>query len=159
MRLILPLALALTLAGCATSNGDPRDPWEGLNRKTFAFNDTLDKAVIAELSKAPAERNKDKEQALRDQLEAKKTVAQVAEVMELLRQEYEGVKFDAQEKAECAIERLGAEQAAMAAFVHQHKSAQGKQADEQHRGCGEPVGNVDTRDGGPPKKRKRRQRR
>jgi len=39
-------------------------------------------------------------QALRDQLEAKKTAAQVAEVIELLRQEYEGVKFDAQEKAE-----------------------------------------------------------
>jgi phospholipid-binding lipoprotein MlaA len=46
MRLLLPLLLAFTLAGCATTNGDPRDPWEGLNRKTFAFNDALDKAVM-----------------------------------------------------------------------------------------------------------------
>ena len=50
MRLLpLLLALALTLAGCATTNGDPRDPWEGLNRKTFAFNDALDKAVMKPL--------------------------------------------------------------------------------------------------------------
>ena len=46
MRLLLPLLLAFTLAGCATTNGDPRDPWEGLNRKTYAFNDALDKAVM-----------------------------------------------------------------------------------------------------------------
>jgi phospholipid-binding lipoprotein MlaA len=34
----------------ATSNsnsvGDPRDPWESLNRKTFAFNDAVDRAVL-----------------------------------------------------------------------------------------------------------------
>ena len=41
---------ALALAcGCATTNparGDPRDPWESLNRKTFAFNDAVDRAVL-----------------------------------------------------------------------------------------------------------------
>ncbi len=46
MRLLLPLLLAFSLAGCATTNGDPHDPWEGLNRKTFAFNDALDQAVM-----------------------------------------------------------------------------------------------------------------
>ncbi len=46
MRLILTLLAALTLSACATTGGNPRDPWEGLNRKTFAFNDTLDRAVM-----------------------------------------------------------------------------------------------------------------
>ena len=48
MRLLLAVLATLVLAGCATAggSGDPRDPWEGLNRKTFAFNDTLDKAVM-----------------------------------------------------------------------------------------------------------------
>lgn len=39
--------VALFLAGCAsTSPGDPRDPYEAYNRKVFAFNDSLDKAVL-----------------------------------------------------------------------------------------------------------------
>ncbi|MGZ5048545.1 MAG: MlaA family lipoprotein [Usitatibacter sp.] len=46
MRLLLALLAALTLSACATTGGDPRDPWEGLNRKTFAFNDALDRAVM-----------------------------------------------------------------------------------------------------------------
>jgi phospholipid-binding lipoprotein MlaA len=37
--------LLCLLAGCATTPGNP-DPWEGLNRKTFAFNDAVDKAVL-----------------------------------------------------------------------------------------------------------------
>ena len=39
---------ALVLAGCATTNGggNPADPWESLNRKTHAFNDAIDKAVL-----------------------------------------------------------------------------------------------------------------
>jgi phospholipid-binding lipoprotein MlaA len=44
MRLLLIVLIALTLGGCATAPGKP-DPWEGFNRKTFAFNDALDKAV------------------------------------------------------------------------------------------------------------------
>ncbi len=50
MRLLLALLAALTLSACATTGGDPRDPWEGLNRKTFAFNDALDRAVMKPLA-------------------------------------------------------------------------------------------------------------
>ena len=51
MRLILALAIALLAAGCATTGGnDPRDPWEGLNRKTFEFNETADQAVLKPLA-------------------------------------------------------------------------------------------------------------
>lgn len=37
------------LQGCATTTGmaaDPRDPWEGMNRSVYAFNESLDKAVV-----------------------------------------------------------------------------------------------------------------
>ncbi len=47
MRLLAVLLASLLLAGCATTGGgEPRDPWEGMNRKTFAFNDALDRAVL-----------------------------------------------------------------------------------------------------------------
>jgi phospholipid-binding lipoprotein MlaA len=48
MRLLLALLAACTIAGCAstTDRSEAYDPWEGLNRKTFAFNDALDKAVM-----------------------------------------------------------------------------------------------------------------
>jgi phospholipid-binding lipoprotein MlaA len=48
-RAALALAAALLASACATTSpghGDPRDPWEGLNRKTFAFNDAVDRAVL-----------------------------------------------------------------------------------------------------------------
>ena len=46
-RLLLPVAAAALLAGCAgIGPQQSSDPWEGLNRKTFAFNDALDKAVL-----------------------------------------------------------------------------------------------------------------
>jgi phospholipid-binding lipoprotein MlaA len=32
----------LLLAGCASMSNNPADPWEGFNRKVYAFNDTLD---------------------------------------------------------------------------------------------------------------------
>ena len=39
-------ALALAAAsGCATVNGDPRDPLEGFNRSMYAFNETFDEAI------------------------------------------------------------------------------------------------------------------
>ena len=44
------LACACILAGCATGP-DPRDPYEGFNRKVFAFNDGLDKAVLKPVAK------------------------------------------------------------------------------------------------------------
>ena len=47
MRSLCALVVALLLAGCATAgDGNPQDPWEGLNRKTFAMNDALDRAVL-----------------------------------------------------------------------------------------------------------------
>jgi phospholipid-binding lipoprotein MlaA len=46
-RFALPLAL-LVLGGCAAAPAkrDPRDPWERLNRSTYAFNDKLDHAIV-----------------------------------------------------------------------------------------------------------------
>jgi len=45
------LVLAGTLAGCATSGGNPADPLEPFNRAVFAFNDTVDTAVIKPVAK------------------------------------------------------------------------------------------------------------
>jgi phospholipid-binding lipoprotein MlaA len=51
MRLSIALLLVLLTAGCATTGaGNPQDPWEGLNRKTYAFNDALDRAVMKPLA-------------------------------------------------------------------------------------------------------------
>jgi phospholipid-binding lipoprotein MlaA len=53
MRFLLLLALACLATGCATtSGGDPRDPWEGLNRHTFALNDALDRGVLKPTAEA-----------------------------------------------------------------------------------------------------------
>jgi phospholipid-binding lipoprotein MlaA len=46
----LVLACACLLAGCATGS-NPRDPYEGFNRKVFAFNEGLDKAVLKPVAK------------------------------------------------------------------------------------------------------------
>ena len=45
------LLLAGTLAGCATSGGNPADPLEPLNRVMFRFNDAVDGAVIKPVAK------------------------------------------------------------------------------------------------------------
>jgi phospholipid-binding lipoprotein MlaA len=45
MRSLLAALALVVLAGCATTPGDP-DPWQPLNRKTYAFNDAVDKAVM-----------------------------------------------------------------------------------------------------------------
>jgi len=44
-RLVAISAVALLVGGCATTRDNP-DPWEGLNRKTYAFNEALDAAVL-----------------------------------------------------------------------------------------------------------------
>jgi len=46
-RLAAFLLAAAALGGCATTNGgNSDDPWENFNRKTFAFNEKLDQAVL-----------------------------------------------------------------------------------------------------------------
>ncbi len=47
MGRLTALLVAVLLAGCATTGErDPRDPWEGFNRTSFAFNEKLDAAVL-----------------------------------------------------------------------------------------------------------------
>lgn len=43
---VLLLAFALTLSGCATTGKHAGDPFEGFNRKVFAFNDKLDQVAL-----------------------------------------------------------------------------------------------------------------
>lgn len=48
------LLLAALLCGCATAPAakrDPRDPFERINRVTFKFNDTLDRAALRPVAK------------------------------------------------------------------------------------------------------------
>lgn len=53
MRVFAALLVAWLAAGCSTmtDRADAYDPWEGLNRKTFAFNDALDQAVLKPVAK------------------------------------------------------------------------------------------------------------
>ena len=50
-RLCAALLLAGSLAGCATSGGNPADPLERVNRAVFAFNDAADKVVLTPVAK------------------------------------------------------------------------------------------------------------
>jgi phospholipid-binding lipoprotein MlaA len=52
IRLSALSVVLLTLLGCsaAPAKKDPRDPWERMNRSTYKFNDTLDKAVLRPLA-------------------------------------------------------------------------------------------------------------
>ena len=46
--------VSLVMLGCASQpikNPDPRDPWERLNRRTYAFNDAIDRAVLKPVAK------------------------------------------------------------------------------------------------------------
>ena len=48
---VVALAATAMLAGCASGGGvdrepNPADPWEGFNRKVFAFNDVLDRYAL-----------------------------------------------------------------------------------------------------------------
>jgi phospholipid-binding lipoprotein MlaA len=43
----------LLLGGCATApDADPRDPWEGFNRKVYRFNEVVDEAVARPVAEA-----------------------------------------------------------------------------------------------------------
>ena len=52
MRLVFLLVIAV-LGGCATTGEerDPRDPWEGMNRGVYRFNDEFDKYVATPVAK------------------------------------------------------------------------------------------------------------
>ncbi len=52
IRWFLP-ALLITLSGCAATGEerDPRDPWEGVNRGVYRFNDEFDKYVATPVAK------------------------------------------------------------------------------------------------------------
>ena len=52
MKRGLALLLALLAGGCATTNGDPRDPLEGLNRGVYRFNDAFDSAIMRPVASA-----------------------------------------------------------------------------------------------------------
>ena len=43
---VIPLCFVALLGGCATVNGDPRDPFEGVNRRVYGFNDKVDSWVM-----------------------------------------------------------------------------------------------------------------
>jgi phospholipid-binding lipoprotein MlaA len=55
---ITTLSLCLLLSGCATlppgSKRDPRDPWERMNRSSYAFNDALDRGIVKPVAKGYA---------------------------------------------------------------------------------------------------------
>ena len=55
-RGVLVLAVAGLLAGCASGGTQqerhPDDPWEGFNRKVFAFNDVLDRYALKPVARA-----------------------------------------------------------------------------------------------------------
>lgn len=53
-RLLAVLALGLALSGCATAPGRTTadDPWEGLNRGIYRFNDVADRATLKPVAKA-----------------------------------------------------------------------------------------------------------
>jgi len=45
-RALVAMALGFAAGGCATTQSDPRDPLEGVNRAVFAFNDQADEIVF-----------------------------------------------------------------------------------------------------------------
>ena len=51
MRLLI--ACLFVLSGCATVEGerDPRDPWEGMNRSVYKFNETFDEYLARPLAR------------------------------------------------------------------------------------------------------------
>jgi phospholipid-binding lipoprotein MlaA len=51
LRLVV-VSAAVALGGCATTNGDPRDPFEPMNRATFNFNEGFDRALATPVATA-----------------------------------------------------------------------------------------------------------
>ncbi|MEA5444298.1 VacJ family lipoprotein [Gammaproteobacteria bacterium AB-CW1] len=49
LRFLAALLIASLVGACASvpaEDRDPRDPWEGFNRKVYAFNDAIDRAAL-----------------------------------------------------------------------------------------------------------------
>ena len=51
-QLVVTAVLMVVVAGCATTNGDSRDPFESFNRSMYGFNQTIDEAVLKPVSTA-----------------------------------------------------------------------------------------------------------
>jgi len=53
LRLLFLIPALLLITGCATNaaNGPIYDPWEPMNRKVYAFNDGLDRAIVKPVAK------------------------------------------------------------------------------------------------------------
>ena len=51
-RFLLVAAVLAVAGGCATTNGDSRDPFEGFNRAIYGFNQRLDEAVVKPVATA-----------------------------------------------------------------------------------------------------------
>ena len=51
-RLALVAAALIFVSGCATTNGDVRDPFEGFNRSMYGFNQAVDEAVLKPVATA-----------------------------------------------------------------------------------------------------------
>ena len=49
---IAAVAVTLALSGCASMNGNPKDPLEGFNRTMFTFNDQVDQVALKPVAKA-----------------------------------------------------------------------------------------------------------
>jgi phospholipid-binding lipoprotein MlaA len=52
IRFALTVVTLLITAGCATTGGDPRDPFEGFNRSMYGFNQAVDEAVLKPVATA-----------------------------------------------------------------------------------------------------------
>lgn len=55
LRFACVMLSLLVVSGCATAPGkkvDVRDPWEGMNRSVYSFNDKLDQVALKPLAKA-----------------------------------------------------------------------------------------------------------
>jgi phospholipid-binding lipoprotein MlaA len=52
MRFLGSIVLLAILTGCATADGDPRDPFEGFNRGVYKFNETVDEAIAKPVATA-----------------------------------------------------------------------------------------------------------
>ena len=52
LSLIILLLSSLNLIGCASNSyKEPQDPWQGLNRGIYKFNDVLDRAILKPVAK------------------------------------------------------------------------------------------------------------